>query len=107
MSLPPGDRQPGVYPAYPGSAEPSRLARPPLTKRMRPVHWIAIDCVVGGFLALVDAASVGRNLHDGQAGWPLVVLFMVVVFVPVAFRRRAPVTAFGALLILGVLLSKL
>jgi signal transduction histidine kinase len=74
---------------------------------MRPVHWIAIDCVAGGFLALVDAASVGRNLHDGQAGWPLVVLFMVVVFVPVAFRRRAPVTAFGALLILGVLLSKL
>src|SRR5690349_15053588 len=49
MSYPAGDREPGAYPAYPGSAESSRSARPPLTKRMRPLHWIAIDCVVGGF----------------------------------------------------------
>ena len=105
MSSPPGDRQPGAYPAYPGSAE-SR-PRPPLTKRMRPVHWIAIDCVVGAFIAIIGAAQFGRNLQGGQAKWPLVLLFMAVVFIPVALRRRAPNTTFGALLILGVLVAKL
>jgi signal transduction histidine kinase len=105
MSYPPGDRQPGAYPAYPGSAE-SR-PRPPLTKRMRAVHWIAIDCVVGAFVAIIGAAQFGRNLQGGQAKWPLVLLFMAVVFIPVALRRRAPNTTFGALLILGVLVAKL
>jgi signal transduction histidine kinase len=74
---------------------------------MRPVHWIAIDCVVGGFLALLNAAAVGRDFHGSQARWPLVVLVMVVVFAPVAFRRLAPIIAFGALLIVGALLSTL
>jgi signal transduction histidine kinase len=106
MSHAPGDREPGAYPAYPGSAE-ARPSRPPLTKRMRPVHWIAIDCVVAAFLAIIDGAQFGRNLQTGQARWPLVLLFMAVVFIPVALRRRAPNTAFGALLILGVLVAKL
>ncbi|MGH3207345.1 MAG: sensor histidine kinase, partial [Trebonia sp.] len=106
MSHAPGDREPGAYPAYPGSAEP-RPSRPPLTKRMRPVHWIAIDCVVGAFLAIIDGATIGRNFPGGQVRWPLVLLFIVVVFIPVALRRRAPNTMFGALLILGVLVAKL
>jgi signal transduction histidine kinase len=37
----------------------------------------------------------------------LVLLFLAAVFIPVALRRRAPATAFGALVILGVLLSGL
>ena len=74
---------------------------------MRPVHWIAIDCVVGAFLAIIDGAGIGRDLPGDQARWPLVLLFMAVVFIPVALRRRAPNTAFGALLILGVLVAKL
>ena len=106
MSHAPGDREPGAYPAYPGSAEP-RPSRPPLTKRMRPVHWIAIDCVVGAFLAIIDGAQTGRSFPGGQAKWPLVLLFMAVVFIPVALRRRAPNTAFGALLVLGVLMDRL
>ena len=106
MSHAPGDREPGAYPAYPGSAEP-RPSRPPLTKRMRPVHWIAIDCVVGAFLAIIDGAGIGRDLSGDQARWPLVLLFMTVVFIPVALRRRAPNTTFGALLVLGVLVAKL
>jgi signal transduction histidine kinase len=107
MSYPAGDREPGAYPAYPGSAESSRPARPPLTKRMRPLHWIAIDCVVGGFIALGDTAMIGRHVPGGHVKWLVVLLFMAAVFVPVALRRRAPVTAFGALLIMGVLLSRL
>jgi len=105
MSHPAGDRQPGEYPAYPGPAE-SRPARPPLTKRMRRGHWIAIDCVVGAFIAFIDTAAFGKSFH--WAGrWPLALLFLVAVFIPLALRRRAPTTAFGALLILGVLLARM
>jgi signal transduction histidine kinase len=75
---------------------------------MRPLHWIAIDCVVGGFIALIGGtAMIGQHLPGGHAKWLAVLLFMAAVFVPVALRRRAPVTAFGALLIIGVLLSRL
>ena len=105
MSHAPGDRQPGAYPAYPGSGE-SRPPNPPLTKRMRLIHWIALDCLVGGFLAICAAATIASHV-DGQARIGIVLLFMAVVFIPVALRRRAPVTAFGALVILGVLLSRL
>jgi signal transduction histidine kinase len=106
MSHPGGDRRPSAYPAYPGPAESARPARPPLTKRMRPIHWIAIDCVVGAVFALGDAATIAGSLR-GQARLPLVLLFMVVVFIPVALRRRAPAIAFGALVIVGVLLARL
>jgi signal transduction histidine kinase len=103
MSHAPGDRQPGAYPAYPGSGE-SRPPNPPLTKRMRLTHWIALDCLVGGFLAICAAAAIAGHVY-GQARIGIVLLFMAAVFIPVALRRRAPVTAFGALVILGVLVS--
>jgi signal transduction histidine kinase len=103
MSHAPGDRQPGAYPAYPGAGE-SRPPSPPLTKRMRLTHWIALDCLVAGFLAICAAAAIAGHV-GGQARIAIVLLFMAVVFIPVALRRRAPVTAFGALVILGVLVS--
>jgi signal transduction histidine kinase len=104
MPHPAGERPPSVYPAYPGPMGGSP-PRPPLTKRMRPVHWIAIDCVVGGILALIDTAVVSRFFSFGQARFLLGLLFMGMVFLAVGLRRRAPVTAFGALIIFGVLLS--
>jgi hypothetical protein len=107
MSQAADERSPSVYPAYPGSGQGPAPARPPLTKRMRLVHWIAIDCVVAGFLSLLCAATIGKHLSVGEGKLPLIVAFMVVVFIPAALRRRAPVTMFGALLILGVLLSGL
>ena len=103
MSHAPGDRQPGAYPAYPGAGE-SRPPSPPLTKRMRLTHWIALDCLVAGFLAIPAAAAIAGHVV-GQARIAIVLLFMAAVFIPVALRRRAPVTAFGALVILGVLVS--
>jgi len=105
MSHAPGDRQPGAYPAYPGAAESPHPARPPLTKRMRLVHWIALDCFVAGFLALIDAATAAHDYTSGPAKLPILLLFLLAVFVPIGLRRRAPVTAFGALVILGVLVS--
>jgi signal transduction histidine kinase len=73
---------------------------------MRRGHWIAIDCVVGAFIAFIDTAAFGKSFH-WAARWPLVLLFLIAVFIPLALRRRAPTTAFGALLILGVLLARL
>jgi signal transduction histidine kinase len=105
MSQLAGDREPLAYPAYPGGE--SRPPRPPLTKRMRPSHWIAVDCVVAGFAALCDVAIIGRQFPGGGAGIPLVLLFAAAVFIPLALRRRAPVLAFGTLVILGIATSGL
>jgi signal transduction histidine kinase len=102
----PADGESSAYPAYPGTGD-SRPARPPLTKRMRTGHWIAIDCAVALFAAICEAAVVSHNFVTDHARLPLVLVFMAAVFLPVALRRRAPVTAFAALLILGVLLARL
>ena len=108
MPYPVDERRPSAdsaYPAYPGSGPP-RPPHPPLTKRLRRGHWIALDCVIGGFAAISGAASAGPNL-PGEGRLPVVILFMAGIFIPVALRRRAPVAWFGALVILGVLLSGL
>ena len=82
--------------------------RPPLTKRMRTKQWVAIDCVMGGFIALfATAVSLSYLPLIGSARLPLALLFAATVFFPVALRRRAPVASFGALVILAVLLSGL
>jgi signal transduction histidine kinase len=95
--------EPPALPAYPDAARPSRPPRPPLTKRMRRGHWIALDCVVGGLAAVAEMALVGQR--PGIVAVPAVLLLGVAVFVPVALRRLAPVAAFGALIILAVLLA--
>jgi len=105
MSQLAGDRQPPAYPVYPGGE--SRPPRPPLTKRMRPGHWIAIDCVVAGFAALCGVAIIGRQFPGGEVRIPLVLLFAAAVFIPLALRRRAPVLAFGTLVLLGIAVSGL
>jgi signal transduction histidine kinase len=98
--------EPRPLPTYPGTAPGG--ARPPgvpLTQRLRRGHWIAIDCVVATFVTLIDTLSV---LHSDQAFrtfWPLALVVAAVIFASVGLRRRAPITAFGALLVLGVLLA--
>jgi signal transduction histidine kinase len=75
---------------------------------MRTRHWVAIDCVAGAFIAFSDLAVSSQFLpRVGNAKFPLALLFLATVFFPVALRRRAPVTAFSGLVILGVLLSSL
>jgi signal transduction histidine kinase len=105
MSQLAGERQPPAYPAYPGPSD-SRPARPPLTKRMRAGHWIVIDSAVG-VVAAFCASVAGRSTPGGQDRFPVVLFLMAAVFLPVALRRRAPATAFGALVILGVLVTGL
>jgi signal transduction histidine kinase len=100
----PAERQPVAYPAYPGVA---RAPRPPLTKRMRTAHWIVLDCAVAGFFTLSVLIAALRTLrpYSGHAVLPLVLLFGVALFFPMALRRKAPTLAFAALLVLGVLAS--
>jgi signal transduction histidine kinase len=104
-SDPGGARQPSAYPAYPRPDAPGRPPHPPLTKRMRRVHWIILDCGVGGFAAVVGAAGISGDLSVQHAKGPIILLFMALLFAPVALRRTAPGLSFGALIILGVLLS--
>ena len=97
-------REPPPLPAYPDAAPRRSLApRPPLTKRMRRGHWIALDCVAGGIAAVIQMALVAHGPNPVEV--PAVLLLGVAVFVPVALRRLAPVAAFGGLVILGALLA--
>ncbi len=105
MSSPAGRLRSAAYPVYP---EPeSRPPRAPLTKRMRLGHWIALDCAVGMVAGLCSAAAAAHHTAAGQARLPMVLLVLVGVFFPVALRRRAPVIAFGSLMVLGAALARL
>jgi signal transduction histidine kinase len=76
---------------------------------MRTGHWIAIDCVVAAFVAVFILAAVRPDtvMAPGQGLFPIEVLVAAGVFVPVALRRRAPMMAFGGLVVLAVMLSGL
>ncbi len=93
--------------AVPAAPPAPRPPHPPLTQRMRTWHWIAIDFVVAAFAALFVVAKVGPYvlMHNGQPWLPVALLVAAGVFVPVALRRRAPMVAFGGLLVLAVTVS--
>jgi signal transduction histidine kinase len=100
-------RLPSYPPGGPTAITPARPQRPPhapLTQRMRTGHWIAIDCVVAAFSALFVLIAVHRAFMGTGQMWLAIGLLMAAgVFTPVALRRRAPVVAFGGLLLLAVL----
>ena len=75
---------------------------------MRRGHWIAHRLRGRRLHRGLRAAVGGAQRRGGPSGaFPLVLLLLVAIFFPVALRRLAPVTAFGTLVILGVLLSAL
>jgi signal transduction histidine kinase len=100
-------RLPSYPPGGPTAVASGRVPRPPhapLSQRMRSGHWVAIDCVVAAFAALLVLISVHQSFMDSNQMWLAIGLLMAAgVFFPVALRRRAPVMAFGGLLILAVL----
>jgi signal transduction histidine kinase len=85
--------------------------RPPLTKRLRPRHWTAIDWVVAAVLglilwavirkSLVQVTEVGPNLaiyRPVQFAGTLTLPLVLISVLAVALRRRRPVFMLGLLL---------
>src|SRR3984885_3513999 len=86
------------------TTRPQRPPHAPLTQRMRTGHWIAIDCVVAAFSALLVLISVHRAFIGTGQMWLAIGLLMAGGgLLAVALRRKAPVMAFGGLLLLAVL----
>jgi len=101
-------REPQPLPTYRLEGSP-RAPKPPLTKRMRRGHWIALDCAVAAIATVIVVAVVAHAESGGPRAnrieIPAALVVGAWVFVPVGLRRRAPVTAFGALVILAVLVA--
>ena len=101
-------REPQPLPTYRPAGSAGRAPKPPLTKRMRRGHWIALDCVVAAVATLIVVVIVAHATGpppSTRISAPVALVVGAWVFVPVGLRRRAPVTAFGALVILAVLIA--
>jgi signal transduction histidine kinase len=70
--------------------------RPPLTKRLRPWHWLAIDGAVAVLVALVFLVGSTRPAY----GIPLWVAYLLALVstLPVAVRRLWPLPVLGVVL---------
>jgi signal transduction histidine kinase len=92
-----------------------RPRRPPLTKRMRPGHWMALDflaavaCVPVFFLGVLKTVFPNAGLGLGLGvSWPAVTvsaLLAVALAAPVALRRRGPLAALVASMTLAVAIT--
>jgi signal transduction histidine kinase len=93
--------------------------RPPLTKRLRPRHWAALDYLAGALLGVVLFAVVRHMVTQTMEApylapsgtmlypvtWPLAVFLVAVAAVAVALRRRHPAAMLGVLLVSSLLVS--
>jgi signal transduction histidine kinase len=66
---------------------------------MRRGHWIALDCMVAAAVGLGTALVALAPLAPPR--FPAILLFAVVMFFPVAFRRLRPVPAYSTLIVLA------
>ncbi len=94
--------------------------RPPLTKRLSPGHWAALDYVVGAVFGLILFATIRRGVVQGiespygfvpyrplSLTWPLALFLVMVTVVAVGMRRRRPAFMLGVLLAGSVILTTL
>jgi signal transduction histidine kinase len=103
------------------SDDPAARQRPPLSKRLGPKHWAALDYLAGALTALVlfvqvrrSVAPVALPLIPGIAHyWPMslagpaATLLVLAAGLAVALRRRHPVFMLGVLLVGAFLISTL
>jgi len=77
-------------------SDAGQALRPPLTKRLRPWHWLAIDGVVAVLLALVFLVGSTRPAY----GVPLWVAYLLALVstLPIAVRRLWPLPVLGIVL---------
>jgi signal transduction histidine kinase len=94
--------------------------RPPLTKRLSPRHWAALDYVVGAVFGLILFATIRHGVVQGIESpygfvpyrtltltWPLAMFLVIVAVVAVGMRRRHPALMLGVLLASSVVVTTL
>jgi signal transduction histidine kinase len=94
------DEQAGGRP--PGRAGPS----PPLTMRLRRIHWVTLDCVTAAVCAVIIFGLLYKGNGAGELPFSgghvrdwLPLVLAVCLSVPVAIRRRDPVFSLGLVLV--------
>ena len=94
--------------------------RPPLTKRLSPRHWAALDYVVGAVFGLILFATIRHGVVQAiespygfvpyrpfSLTWPLAMFLVLVAVVAVGMRRRRPAFMLGVLLAGSVIVTTL
>jgi signal transduction histidine kinase len=100
----PRDTPRPALPAHPALAARPAVTKAPLTKRMRPGHWMAIDYAVGAAAALSAMFVLSRSIGTPpRLVAPTSVPLAAMVFFPVGLRRRGPVIAYGVLIAAAVI----
>jgi signal transduction histidine kinase len=102
------------------SEVPAARQRPPLTKRLSPRHWAALDYVAGGFFGLILFLTIRRGVVaaiESPYGfvpyrplaltWPLAIFLVLLAVVAVGMRRRRPAFMLGVLLAGSVVVTAL
>ena len=104
---------------------PAARQRPPLTKRLSPRHWAALDYVAGGVFGLILFTTIRRGVVEAIESpygfvpyrpfaltplaltWPLAIFLVLTAVVAVGMRRRRPTFMLGVLLAGSVLVTTL
>ncbi len=94
--------------------------RPPLTKRLSPRHWAALDYVAGAVFGLILFATIRHGVvraiesqgvivpyRTMSLTWPLAMFLVMVAVVAVGLRRRRPAFMLGVLLACSVVVTAL
>ena len=102
------------------SEVPAARQRPPLTKRLSPRHWAALDYVAGGVFGLILLLAIRRGVVaaiESPYGfvpyrplaltWPLAIFLVLMAVVAVGMRRRRPAFMLGVLLAGSVVVTAL
>jgi len=102
------------------SEVPAARQRPPLTKRLSPRHWAALDYMAGGVFGLILFATVRRGVvaaiespygfvpyRPFALTWPLAIFLVLTAVVAVGMRRRRPAFMLGVLLAGSVVVTSL
>jgi signal transduction histidine kinase len=100
------------------SEAPAARQRPPLTKRLKPRHWAALDYVVGGVFGLILFTTIRHGVVQAiespygwvpyrplALAWPLVLFLVLMAVVAVGMRRRRPAFMLGVLLAGSVIVT--
>ena len=102
------------------SGIPAARQRPPLTKRLSPRHWAALDYVAGAVFGLILFTTIRRGVVETIESpygwvpyrpmvltWPLAIVLVLVAVVAVGRRRRRPTVMLGVLLAGSVIVTVL